>query len=95
MSKERGRTRRWTAKHRGRSTNTPKSRKTELKAAKQKDLERKWLEEDHEPEVSEFTSNAGIQVNIFITNDFYAVLVEQTNLYAEQFIAANRWTAIS
>ena len=85
----------------GRSISTPKSTKAELKATKQRDLERKWLEEDHEPVVPEFTANAGPQVDIpdnpsvldyfhiFITDEFYNLLVEQTNLYAEQYIAAN------
>ena len=74
------------------------SSRGESKEQKQNRLEEKWKAEDMEPIVPIFTGNSGVQVTIsenpgaleifklFATDDFYDILVEQTNLYASQYI---------
>ena len=59
-------------------------------------LELQWTSNDHEPTIPSFTANAGIQVQLpneatvgdflrlFLTNDFFDMLVTQTNMYAAQ-----------
>ena len=60
-------------------------------------LEAQWLSVDREPNVPPFTGTPGIKVplpnnpstgdylNLFLTDDFFDILVEQTNLYAAQY----------
>ena len=74
------------------------SSRGESKEQKQNRLEEKWKAEDMEPIVPIFTGNSGVQVTIseipgaleifklFATDDFYDILVEQTNLCASQYI---------
>ena len=63
----------------------------------QADLEAQWLPVDREPNVPPFTGTPGIKVplpnnpstgdffNLFLTDEFFDILVEQTNLYAIQY----------
>ena len=63
----------------------------------QVDLEAQWLPVDREPNVPPFTGTPGIKVplpnnpstgdflNLFLTDEFFDILVEQTNLYAIQY----------
>lgn len=60
-------------------------------------LELQWTSNDQEPQIHPFTARSGIQVqlpnnagagdylSLFLTDEFYDLLVVQTNLYAAQF----------
>ena len=64
-------------------------------------LEAKWKTVDQEPQIPDFTATPGIKVelpedasagdflNIFFTDEFYDLLVTQTNLYASQYLRNN------
>ena len=64
-------------------------------------LERIWKKEDKQPVISDFTAQSGINANIneetdtvdflglFLDDEFFKLLVDQTNLYAAQYIAAH------
>ena len=70
----------------------------DLKTHRQEELENIWIEQDAEPEIPNFTGNAGIKVQplenpnifdifqLFVTDELYDILVEQTNMYAAQYI---------
>ena len=72
-----------------------------MKAKQQDELGKKWVEQDVEPEIPEFTGNPGIKMQIpedannldifrlFVTDEFYDLLVEQINLYATQYVGAH------
>ena len=63
----------------------------DLKTHRQEELENVWIEQDAEPEIPNFTGNAGIKVQplenpnifdifqLFVTDELYDILVEQTN----------------
>lgn len=64
-------------------------------------LEIRWTSNDRQPQISPFTAHPGLQVqlpnnagagdylSLFLTDAFFDLLVEQTNLYAAQYKAAN------
>jgi len=64
-------------------------------------LEAKWKTVDQETQIPDFTATPGIKVelpedasagdflNIFFTDEFYDLLVTQTNLYASQYLGNN------
>ena len=70
----------------------------DLKTHRQEELENIWIEQDAEPEIPNFTGNAGIKVQLpenpnifdifrlFVTEELYDILVEQTHMYAAQYI---------
>ena len=77
-----------------------KSNHTKLR--KERKLEDSWSKIDTEPKIHEFTANTGLQVlfypntatlldflNLFLTDEFFQLIVGQRNLYAEQYIEAN------
>ena len=65
--------------------------------AQQAALEAQWVSVDREPNVPAFTGNSGIKaplpnnpstgdiLSLFLTDEFFDILVEQTNLYAAQY----------
>ena len=67
----------------------------------QERLERIWKKEDKQPVIPDFTAESGINANIseetdtvdflglFLNDEFFKLLVDQTNLYAAQYIAAH------
>ena len=67
----------------------------------QKRLERIWKKEDKQPVISNFTAQNGINANVneetdtvdflglFLGDEFFKLLLDQTNLYTAQYIAAH------
>ena len=65
--------------------------------AQQAALEAQWVSVNREPSVPAFTGNSGIKaplpndpstgviLSLFLTDEFFDILVEQTNLYAAQY----------
>ena len=68
---------------------------------KQERLKRIWKKEDKQPVIPDFTAQSGINANVneetdtvdflglFLNSKFFKLLVDQTNLYAAQHIAAH------
>jgi len=64
-------------------------------------LEIQWTSNDRQPRIPQFTARQGLQVqlpnnagageylSLFLTHEFFDLLVEQTNLYAAQYKASN------
>ena len=64
-------------------------------------LEQQWTSNDRQPRIPAFTARTGLQVQLpnnagvsdyltlFLTNEFFDLLVEQTNLYAAQYKMGN------
>ena len=71
------------------------------KAAREAELEVKWKHEDSEPAIPPFTGTAGLKVDLpvepniidfvslFLIDEFFELISNQRNLYAEQDIASH------
>ena len=69
--------------------------------AAEETLQNKWSNVDHTPDVPVFTGNHGLQVqlpnnhtdmdilDLFLTNEFYHLVIEETNRYAKQYFEEN------
>ena len=74
----------------------------DTKLRQEKKIEDSWSKTDTEPKTHEFTADTGLQVlfdpntatlldflNLFFADEFFQLILGQTNLYAEQYIEAN------
>ena len=78
-----------------------KRKKNENKTAKEAQLELKWSDQDSEPVIPPLTGSPELKVNLpveskiidfvclFLTDQFFEIISEQTNLYAERYIASH------
>ena len=85
---------------RGGSTSS-KRKKGVDKAAREAELEVKWKHENSESIIPPFTGTPGLKVDLpvepniidfvslFLTDEFFELISNQTNLYAEQYIASH------
>ena len=71
---------------RGRSNNRGARRIRPDRAAVEAALQEQWVSVDRQPDVPlPNNSTTGDFIGLFLTDEFFDILVEQTNLYAAQF----------